>query len=174
MTTARRFAAARRTALAITCAAALTACSIAPQLSPRAMGCYAVQVDTLPEVYRRMLVPQPPPMVRLDTIYGGQLQVPESWAAQTGPYVARLGLMRPGWRIEGSRVQLQRVSPAALPPDSVVLNFGALTAPLGQDPSGNWTGWAFALTSATPFGEPLLPMRLQRRDCGTERFGITG
>lgn len=174
MTTSRRFAASRRTVVAIICTTALTACSLAPQLGPRAVGCYAVQIDTLPDVYRRMLVPQPPAMVRLDSIHGGQLQVPEAWAGQTGPYAARLQLMRPGFRIEGSRVQLQSVGPGVLPPDSIVLNFGALTAPLAQDPSGDWTGWAFALTSATPYGEPILPMRLQRRDCGTERFGITG
>jgi hypothetical protein len=159
-----------RALLTITIAVSVAACGIGPQLSPRALGCYAVAIDSFPDVYRRMLRIPPPAMVRLDTIYGGQIEVPASWGAQTGPTGASLRLMRPDFRIEGARVQLQRVSPSALPPDSLVLYIGGMVASLGQNDAGDWTGFAFALTSATPYGEPLVPMRLQRTDCGTERF----
>lgn len=78
--------------------------------------------------------------------------------------------MRPDFRIEGSRVQRLRVSPSALPPDSLVLYLGGMVASLRQRDDGDWNGFTFALTSATPYGEPVVPMRLQRTDCGAERF----
>lgn len=159
-----------RALLTITVAVSVAACGIGPRLSPRALGCCAVAIDSFPGVYRCMLRIPPPAMVRLDTIYGGPIEVPAQWAAQTGPIVASLRLMRPDFRIEGSRVQLLRVSPSALPPDSLVLDIGGMVASLGQDDVGDRTGFAFALTSATPYGEPLVPMRLQRTDRGAERF----
>jgi len=168
-----------RALLTITIAVSVAACTTAPQLSPRAVGCYAVQLDSFPAVFRQMLVPAPPALVRLDTINGGQLEVPVSWLEQQGMFMRRAGLqlMRPGWRIQGARVQLERVGPEALPPDSVVLSFsgggGQMLASLGEDATGNWNGLAFALTSASPYGEPLVPIRLQRQDCGAVPLGLS-
>ena len=168
-----------RIPLALTVAAGVSACSLAPQLSPRAVGCYAVQLDSFPAAFGQMLVPRPPEIVRLDTINGGQLEVPVAWLQEQGFRMrsAGLQLLRPDWRIQGSRVVLERARPRVLPPDSVVLQFsggaGALTAALGADSTGGWRGWAFAVTSATPFGEPLVPIRLHRRECGAVPFGLS-
>lgn len=67
-----------RALLTIIIAISVTACGIGPRLSPRALGCYAVAIDSFPDVYRRMILIPPPAMVRLDTIYGGQIEVPAS------------------------------------------------------------------------------------------------
>ena len=168
-----------RVLVAFACAVSLAACSLAPQLSPRAVGCYSVELDSFPAVFRHMLAPAPPELVRLDTINGGQLEVPTAWLEQQGLNLrgAAVGLMRPGWRIEGGKVRLERVGPSLLPPDSVVITFsggpGMLAASLGADSAGNWSGWAFAMEGAAQSGGPIVPMRLMRRACGAVPLGIS-
>lgn len=164
---------------AIAFAVSVSACSIAPQLSPRALGCYAVEMDSFPAAFRQMLVPLPPELVRLDTINGGQLEVPTAWLESQGLNMRSASLVqtRPAWRIQGGKVQLERVPFSLLPPDSLVLSFtggaASLTALLGADALGNWQGWAFSVHSASPTGEPLVPIRLRRRDCGAVPLGIS-
>ena len=168
-----------RVLVALACAVSVSACSLAPQLSPRALGCYAVELDSFPAVFRHMLVPPPPDLVRLDTINGGQLEVPTAWLEGQGLNTrsALLRQTRQGWRIQDGTVQLERVAFSLLPPDSLVLSFSggvaSLTAALGADSTGNWHGWAFSVNSASPRGEPLVPMRLLRRDCGRTPLGIS-
>lgn len=168
-----------RVLVALACAVGVSACSTAPQLSPRALGCHAVELDSFPAVFRHMLVPPPPDLVRLDTINGGQLEVPTSWLERQGLNTrsAILGQTRPAWRIQHGRVQQERAPFSLLPPDSLVLIFSgegaSLAAELGADRTGNWQGWAVSVTSASPSGEPLVAMRLLRRDCGLTPLGIS-
>ena len=159
---------------------ALGACRVAPQLAPAAVGCYAVQLDSVPAAFRAVLVPPVPPLVQLDTAYGGQLLVPWAWLDVPGTQVrsARLGLHRPAWRIRDGVVVTDRAAPLTpLPPDSLVIGFGgpaaSLTALLGAEPTGDWRGIAFVLSSATPQGRPMVPIRLQRTACGTTRMGVS-
>lgn len=165
--------------LAAAVAAGAAACTPVPQLSPRAVGCYAVHMDSFPAAFSRMLVPTPPELVRLDTINGGQLEVPAAWLERQGleQRFASLGLTRPGWRIVGGKVRLERVALTPLPPDSVVVTFGGgpgvLAASLGADTAGNWSGWAFAMEGAAQDGGPIVPLRLLRRECGAVPLGIS-
>jgi hypothetical protein len=168
-----------RTPVIIACLLGAAACSLAPQLSPRAVGCYAVQLDSFPADFQRMQVPAPPALVRMDTVHGGQLQVPTAWLEQQGPAMrsAWLGLMRPGWRIEGGKLRLVQVAQSQLPPDSVTVTFGgspgALAASLGADSTGNWSGWAFAMESALQGSATIVPIRLLRRECGAVPLGVS-
>lgn len=168
-----------RTLIVSASAAILMACSLAPQLSPRAAGCYAVHVDSVPAVLSRLLVPEPPQLVRLNTLNGGQLEVPTAWLQRQGLNMrsASLDLMRPGWRMHNGTVHVERVAPSLLPPDTLVLTFAngpnVFAAQFGADAVGNWSGWAFALVSGAPVDGSLMPARLVRHDCGTEPLGIS-
>ena len=168
-----------RVLAALACAVSASACSIAPQLSPRAMGCYAVELDSFPAAFSQRLVPPPPDLVRLDTINGGQLEVPTPWLERQGLNArsAILRQTRPEWRIRNGQVQPEREAFSPLPPDSLVLIFSgrgaSLTAALGADGNGQWKGWAFSSVNFTPNAEPLVPMRLLRRDCGLTPLGIS-
>ncbi|MCU0618817.1 MAG: hypothetical protein MUF40_02785 [Gemmatimonadaceae bacterium] len=160
-------------------ALALTGCSIAPQLAPTAAGCYAVQLDSVPAQFAELLIPPAPEFVRLDTAHGGQVQVPRAWFEADGYRVRRasLELTRPGWRIANGLLVLERSRPLPLPADTLILNFGggtaSLTALVGAEPTGDWRGWAFALSSETPYGQPMVPVRLQRSTCGPTPMAIT-
>jgi hypothetical protein len=166
--------------LAILAGAALVqACSLAPQLAPTAAGCYAVQLDSVPAQFPAMLVPPAPDLIKLDTAFGGQVQVPRAWLEAQGLNIrsAALGLVRPDWRITNGLVVTDRSSPRPFPPDTLALVFGGgaatLTALLGAEPSGDWRGWAFALPSAKPLGQPLVPVWLQRMSCGRTPMALS-
>lgn len=124
----------------------LVGCGIAPQLAPTAAGCYALQTDSVPDAFRAALVPPLPALVRLDTARGGHLQVPVEWLEAGGHRVryAWLGLQRPMWELLEGEVVAARDVGRLLPPDSLVLAFGAydltLTALLAAQPSGDWAG----------------------------------
>lgn len=158
---------------------ALQACSIAPQLAPTAAGCYAVHLDAFPAQFQEMLVPPPPGLVQLDTTLGGQLRVPAAWLESDGIGVRRasLTLVRPGWSLRDGVLVNDRAVPAPLPPDSLILNFGGaaatLVAVMKADTSGHWNGLAFVLSSATPHGQPQVPVRLERTACGPTRMAVS-
>ncbi len=158
---------------------ALSACSIAPQLTPSAAGCYAVQMDSVPEAFRKALVPPLPALVRLDTAFGGQVQVPAEWLEAGGDRVryASLALQRPSREILEGQVVIARHPGDLFPPDSLALVFGGpggpLTALLAAQPSGDWQGLAFVVSSFTQHGQPLVPMQLRRAECGSTRLAIS-
>lgn len=157
----------------------LLGCSIAPQLAPAAAGCYSVHLDSVPAQFHAMQVPPVPAVVRLDTAYGGQVQVPRAWfdAAGYRQRGAGLGLARPGWRIVDGVLANDRARPTPLPPDTLILHFSGpvstLSMLMGAEPSGDWRGLAFTLTGATPYGQPMVPARLQRTACGPTPMALS-
>jgi hypothetical protein len=170
-----------RSPLIVATLLALGGCSIAPQLTPSAAGCYAVQLDSFPESFRKALVPPPPTLVRLDTAFGGLVQVPAEWL-EAGGYRQRgatLLQQRPLWTIrEGQVVVEGNPAPGGIfPPDSLALRFSgpgeSLTALLSAQPSGDWEGLGFVISSFTQHGQPVVPMRLRRSTCGTTRMAIS-
>jgi hypothetical protein len=148
-----------------------SACNLKPRLAPEAVGCYAVAVDSFPDVYRRMLVPPPPPMVRLDTLMGPHVQVPRAWleADRLGVRRSGLGLGRPYQTIRNGVVVNPEGRGSELPRDSIRISFGAngpsMTALLQADGHGNWSGMAYVLSAATPRGQPFVHLTLTRQDC---------
>lgn len=158
----------------IALALSVIACSGTPlQLAPRAIGCYAVELDSFPEVFTRLRVERPPALIRMDTLNGASLHVPRDWAEWDGRAMrrARLGLMRPEITLRNGNFVKDRRPVWLLPPDSVVLDFNGvgaqLEAVLEQDAAGDWFGTAYVFSTATPDGHPLVPISLKRRECGT-------
>lgn len=102
--------------------ASVSACHFGPRLNPLAAGCYRLESDSLPPVYRANLVPELPEVVRLDTANGGEVHVPRRWleAQGLGLRHAGLGLHRPGWRLQQGQVVIDRRT-GFLPTDSLVL-----------------------------------------------------
>lgn len=155
-------------------------CSLTPQLAPSAVGCYRLIADTLPTAVRAELVPSLPDMVRLDTIHGGQLQVPVSWLESQGYQrrVALLGLLRPEVTLRDGIVVWEPRPGKPLPPDSLSLAFASagaqrLTVLLAAQPTGNWHGTAFMATTQSRLGQESLPVQLQRSECGSTVLGVT-
>lgn len=157
---------------------AVSACSLKPILAPRAIGCYTVSLDSFPDVYNRMLVPQPPELIRLDSAFGGVLQVPVAWLEADGYRMrsASLLLLRPDVVLRDMRLVRDRVA-GAFPPDSLLLKFRgggpALNAMLRADVSGDWVGLAYVVESPTREGLPITPIRLRREVCGNTPMAIS-
>ncbi len=73
-------------------------------------------------------------------------------------------VVRGGARLPERLMRAQRVE-LVLPARELAL--------LGGEGGGNWHGWAFSVNSASPRGEPLVPIRLLRRECGLTPLGIS-
>jgi hypothetical protein len=160
-------------------AVACGGCSLAPQLAPTAAGCYAVQLDSFPVLFSAIPVTRPPTLVQLDPTYGGVIRVPVEWRAPQGVVTqfAELRLRRPSWRIADGEVVAHRVRPTPLPPDSLVVEFSGeglpLTAMFGAEATGDWRGQAFVISVATPRGQPLVGLQLQRVSCGAAAMALS-
>ena len=156
----------------------LSACSLKPVLAPTAAGCYSVSLDSFPDVFSKMLVPRPPELIRLDSAFGGLLQVPAAWleAAGFGMRGASLVLLRPPIVIRDMRLVTER-GMGAFPQDSLALTFGAggpnLNALFRADASGDWFGLAYVVESPTREGLPIVPIQLRRQVCGPTRMAIS-
>jgi hypothetical protein len=158
-------------------AVGLMACTGRPlTLAPRAIGCYSVELDSFPASFRQVSVERPPDIIRLDTLNGVLLGIPRAWQEWKGRAMrhASVSVSRPELTIKGGFLVRERNPYGLLPPDSIVLTFAAvgaaLTAHVEQQASGDWFGTAFVHSSATPDGQPFLPVALRRRECGSTDF----
>jgi hypothetical protein len=158
-------------------AVGLMACTGKPlSLAPSAIGCYSVELDSFPASFRVAGVERPPDIIRLDTINGVFLGIPRVWEEWKGLETRRasVSVSRPEITIKGGLLVRERKPYGLLPPDSIVLTFAAmgaaLTAHVEQHAGGDWFGTAFVHSSATPDGQPFLPVALRRRECGSTDF----
>lgn len=90
---------------------------------------------------------------------------------------ASLALQRPLRKIVDGKVVDARGANGRFPHDSLALVVGGpgapLTALLAAQPLGDWQGLAFVISSFTQHGQPLVPVRLQRAECGRTRLVIS-
>jgi hypothetical protein len=135
-----------------------------------------VELDSFPASFRVAGVERPPDIIRLDTINGVFLWIPRVWEEWRGLETRRasVSVSRPELTIKGGFLVHESKPYGLLPPDSIVLTFAAigaaLTAHVEQQASGDWFGTAFVHSSATPDGQPFLPVALRRRECGSTDF----
>lgn len=161
----------------VAAAAVLGGCALVPRLAPSALGCYAVQADSVPAVFDTLLAPPLPTLVRLDTVHGGLVQVPRAWREGQGYRMrwASLLLQRPEWRVVDDMVTAETRANGFFPPDSIALRFHAagtyLTALLRAD-GEDWVGHGFVVSPLTPRGRPLMPMRLRRQACDSTPLAL--
>jgi hypothetical protein len=159
--------------------AGVAGCHFGPRLSPLLTGCYQVQLDSLPSVYRANNVPPLPDVVRLDTANGGEMHVPVRWLEGQGRHM-RMGwlqLNRAGWRLDGGRAVFE-TRPGWLPADSLVLGFTggftALTAAFSAASTEVMPGMAVMWPNPTVEPPPPIPIRLVRTaTCGDTRWGMS-
>lgn len=161
----------------------VSACGLEPRLAPAAVGCYALESDPIPATYRKDMVPEPPHLLRLDSVHGGQVQVPVSWleAQGIGLRSASLTLLRPATMIIDGVPIAQSKPFRPLPADSIGLSFsgglgprdGRFVAWFAALPSGDWQARTVLQSSRTPNVADVVPMRLKRMACDTTALGIS-
>lgn len=168
----------KRVLFILVSSAAVSACH-APQLSPTAEGCYAMQLDSLATAYPHPGVPQMPAMIALDTANRGQVHVPRGWLEADWPGERRvsLGLLRTNWQVVDGRV-VEEVRPfTPWPADTITLSvkegIRGLGAVLGAVSPTEWRGWAWMGRRYDSDDPSLLRMRLRRAECGSQPLALS-
>lgn len=156
-------------------AVGIGACASLPVIPASHMGCYAVSVMPLTAEHRREGVDAPPPVIQVDTAYGGLTFLPVSWleAGGLGRREAFVSVERPqAFEIHDGRIVRLRAGPVtALPPDSLTFRYwqgiSSLTGFLKADGTGSWSGLGSTGTGLSP----IVDVRLTRRECPEILFG---
>lgn len=162
--------------LATAALATLAACAHLPAVDPALAGCYDVRVDSIGAAHRALGIEAPPQVVLIDSLHFGRVLLPEAWLDAARPFGTRrasVSQARPAHTIrDGVLVDTRETGTRPLPRDSMLFTIGfhtaSLNARLARDATGNWEGTAWTWPNEAPF----TTVRLLRRPCPMERFGI--
>lgn len=151
------------------------ACASLPQIPTSLIGCYGVEVMHLTNEHRLEAVDAPPPVIQIDTAFGGLTLAPVWWleAGGIGRRGALVSVNRPQTRAiqNGRLVSLPPGRVTALPADSLTFTYGqglqSLTGYLNRDSTGSWSGLGSTDTGLSPF----VQMHLTPRECPAIPFG---